>query len=510
MTKKSSNVAFNTINEAFSVNTPGDAVVFAIGPTEFGKSGNPSEVITTPAQYKKRFGNPYLGNNFSMYALRLLEAGVKLRVCRIPLTGAVAAASAQTLAGRLASGWVIDDDTPSKRLFKIKAIAPGTYYNNVTWSLTEDTTYTGLGLRFSIAVYLSGVLKETYDLTVQSFATTDYLDEIVHNSNLITVEYYSSVYTSPMSLTDIVGATLTGGTDGSGLTAAAYSSALSAFNPYDDGIVTIAPQEFALSADNDLLTEALFSYASGRQDLVAVASVPKSITTAAAVITYVNPGLTLPANPKFCVLTYGGVKVLDDTTVANISEVADVVAMMVKLYNKAPWLSPSGPSQGVLSGVNGVVNNFGTAATAADRELMTNEGINPVIYRNNQVVLWNAYTMADEASQEKFLSVIFLEIYIRKTLIPTVEKFLSQPNEFQTWLSLYYNVKPFLDDLIQARAFFSYEWKGDQFATSLSDLQVNDADDVQNGEYKAILEAQLVSPIVTITIEFYKKSLSVS
>lgn len=503
MAKNSSKVNFNTVNEAYGVNTPGEALVFAIGPTQFGKTYNPEEIITNPAQFKKRFGNPFSGNSFPMYALRLLDRGIKLRVCRIPLVGAQFAETE----------WITDDDTPANNLFKLKAIGSGDYYNDLTFNLTVDNTYTGVGTKFTLVIKLLGVTKETFTVVVPDWsisADQGYMDEVIDNSEFISVEYASSqTFSTEVVLSDIVGGTFTGGVNGIGVSLSDYETGLSAFNAYDDGIIIVAPQSTGVDSNDILLTNVLGDYASLRKDLVAIAPVPFSLTDTADVLDYVDL-LTLPTEPKFLVLSYGGGKVITDGVVSTISEIADVVALVANLYNSTPWLSPSGPTQGLLGGLQGVYNNLGTNASDANRELVTNAGVNPVIKRNGQVMLWNAYTMADEASQEKFLSVVLLEIYIKKVLIPTVEKFLSKPNEFETWSALYYNVKPFLDGLVTKRAFFSYEWKGDQFASSLSDLQVNDPADIQDGKYKAILEAKLVSPIVTITIEFYKQSLSIT
>jgi phage tail sheath protein FI len=253
----------------------------------------------------------------------------------------------------------------------------------------------------------------------------------------------------------------------------------------------------------------LSSFASSVQNLFAVISVPYSLTDYSDAIEYIE-GITLGSAPKFTVFTHGGLKTVVNGVVTTISEVADVAALIATQYNKAPWLSPSGLENGVINNASGVVVNYGTNSAEEERELITNAGINPVIRRFNAIVNWNAYTMADAANQDKFVSVVALEIYIKRVIMPTVERFLSKPNTPDTWLALYHSVKPFLESLVNKDAFYSYEWNGDQNATSVENLEVNEVTDIQNGNYKAILQAQLVSPIVLITIEFYKKSLSVS
>jgi hypothetical protein len=85
---------------------------------------------------------------------------------------------------------------------------------------------------------------------------------------------------------------------------------------------------------------------------------------------------------------------------------------------------------------------------------------------------------------EKFNNVNDLEIYLIKSLTPTLEGFLEEPCDFPLFKQIYYTVKPFLDDVVTNQGMYKYEWNGDQFATSFNQLQVNTAVDMASGKYK--------------------------
>lgn len=84
---------------------------------------------------------------------------------------------------------------------------------------------------------------------------------------------------------------------------------------------------------------------------------------------------------------------------------------------------------------------------------------------------------------EKFLSIVRLNLYIKKSLRPILESYLEEPNTWSTWKSMYYEGKEVMDDLVNRQAMSEYTWIGDQDATSYDDLQVNNEADVRQGKY---------------------------
>src|SRR5690606_34537620 len=108
---------------------------------------------------------------------------------------------------------------------------------------------------------------------------------------------------------------------------------------------------------------------------------------------------------------------------------------------------------------------------------------NVVILRNNSIQLCGNFTGVLSTSRTSFISIRKLIITIKKTLKPVLEQFLEEPNDIQTWKAIYRVVKPYLDSLAgeEKRALHSYRWEGDQNATSIDNLTVNDKDDVGLG-----------------------------
>lgn len=496
--KHASKVNFESINQAVAVNEPGLGVLFMMGPTEFGPHADPSKLIINKTQFKATFGSVAPGSNFALMAFQALDAGVNLRVSRVVPADATKAASAFIV------------DTENNDIFKLQAIGAGSHYNDMVVDVTDpDPSANSLIRTLTITL---GSIVETYSFTTPVAGDAEpysYLDEVAQNSVIARPVYADiSAIATDIDLADQEGVACTGGANGSAITAASsYDGNLESFDAYDDGIAMVIPEPLPTEAGNQSVATLLSSYAATRKDLIGVIGVPLGIAPG-DVSDYLD-GVTFDStNPKFSVVTYGGVKYLASGVITHIPECIDVAALIVNQYNKKPWISPSGLNYGAIGNIHGVVTNLGSPASFETLETLTNLGVNSVVTRNGRTCLWNAYTMAAANSQEKFLNVVLLEIYLRRVLTPTMEEFLSEPNDVNTWSTIYYRVKPFLESLVEGRAFYEYDWKGDQFISSLDELEVNTAEDIQDGNYKAILEAKLISPVVIITIEFYKKSLT--
>ena len=118
-----------------------------------------------------------------------------------------------------------------------------------------------------------------------------------------------------------------------------------------------------------------------------------------------------------------------------------------------------------------------------------------VTVRNARTVLWGNFTSQLKNDQEKFLNIERLILFLQKSLKPTLETFIEEPNDTVTFRRIYYAVRPFLTEMVDKRALYSYEWQGDQDAASLEDLQVNNPTDVGNGKYLINL---LIKPIPSL------------
>lgn len=117
-----------------------------------------------------------------------------------------------------------------------------------------------------------------------------------------------------------------------------------------------------------------------------------------------------------------------------------------------------------------------------------------------QTMLWHCFSSQVKQDSERFLSIVRLNLYLKKTLRPILNKYLEEPNIWGTWKNIYLEVKPILDNLVDENTMSEYTWMGDQDAGSYSELSVNNEADVRQGKYKVILKYKDIVPMQEITI----------
>ena len=171
-----------------------------------------------------------------------------------------------------------------------------------------------------------------------------------------------------------------------------------------------------------------------------------------------------------------------------------------------PWYSFAGQNRGIVGDGNGpVAENFGSPGRYDDLNELAAESINIFVIKEvasggKATLLWHNFTSTMLSNSERFLNVERLIYYIKKVLRPIMERYLEEPNNFETWSKMYLEVDPYLQDLQNRNGVHSYEWQGDQFATSFDDLQVNNEKDVRQGKYKANLVIKEVVALQEINI----------
>lgn len=124
----------------------------------------------------------------------------------------------------------------------------------------------------------------------------------------------------------------------------------------------------------------------------------------------------------------------------------------------------------------------------------------------------HGFTSNPKSDSERFLSIVRLNLYIKKNLRPILESYLEEPNIWDTWQNIYFEGKPIMDDLVNNNAISEYEWMGDQDASSYQDLVVNTEAEVRQGKYKLIIKYRDIVPIqdiqVTLTIDQASRTVS--
>ena len=405
----------------------------------------------------------------------------------------------------LTQGYAGSADSP---LFKILAKYPGVDYNNVKVKITDATNQNANYFNVEVTILNDSLVTEKYeDITIPgspTVAESHYFDTLNKQSNLIAMSYLDcSAFAQPIRPANGT-YSLTGGLDG---TAApiladyegdpAAGTGFHAFDNYDDSYALACPE---LSED-DLpgISVAGEAYAAGRKDLRYYQHLDNTSTTAALLIAE-KPSLS----SKYIIFLGGGQEISHPVTSieTSISEVADVLGNMAYIHQltKKPWNAFFGPEFGVLNNCLGPVNNFGYPAKFLDLDNLAKNRINMVVKKNGVTMLWDDFTSEVSPSPENFACINNLEIYIMKTLKPTLERFIGKPTDIKLLRDIYYTVQPFLQSLIEGRACSAIMWEGDQYASSPTDLVVNTASDMQLGKIKLNMRIITIAPLKEISV----------
>lgn len=178
-----------------------------------------------------------------------------------------------------------------------------------------------------------------------------------------------------------------------------------------------------------------------------------------------------------------------------------------------PWYSFSGMNRGVIASALGpVTENLGGPSKIEELQKLAEWYCNLFVIKDTRTqgkrtMLWHGFTSNPKSDSEKFLSIVRLNLYLKKNLRPILESYLEEPNTWSTWQSIYYEAKKILDDLI-GTAITEYTWMGDQDAQSYDDLVVNNEADVRQGKYHIVLKYKEIVPLQEVTMDIVIDSVS--
>lgn len=204
----------------------------------------------------------------------------------------------------------------------------------------------------------------------------------------------------------------------------------------------------------------------------------------------------------------GGIKYYDDNgSLRNNDVLGSVIGLGdVSASNYGPWYSFSGMNRGVIANALGpVTENLGSPSRIEELQTLAEWYCNLFVIKDTRTqgkrtMLWHGFTSNPKMDSERFLSIVRLNLYIKKSLRPILESYIEEPNTWSTWKNIYMEGKTIMDDLKDRNALTSYNWQGDQFAQSYQDLQINNEADVRQGKYKIVLSYQDIVTLQDITI----------
>lgn len=390
-------------------------------------------------------------------------------------------------------------------LFQLVPKYPGADYNN--FQITVTPASNGAPEYFDILIehIKEPEISEKYtNLTIPSntdIGNSNYLEKVVVSSQYFDVVYKDLTSLEGQQVPLPISFRMDSGSDGDAVTTADYigdSSArtgLYAFDPYDDSYYLASLDH--TSTDVDIAASA---YAANRKDVIYMLEFNPNLKTKSAIL---NSLQTMNIDTQYTYMFGGGVKILNpqNSQQKESRAIADVLAVAINSdKNYGPWYSFAGPNRGNITGVLGVITNFGAPASYADLDDLANRRINMIINRSNSIKLWGNFSAQKKETQQRFISIVKLLIYLKKSLRPTLEEYLEEPNDIPTWNRIFYTVKPFMDSLVTRRALYTYDWQGDQYAGSMKDLQINNTSDVSDGKYKVILQIQAIPSIQEINL----------
>lgn len=489
-------VNFNIKNFTTEVSTPLQGVIFVMGITKRGPVEQPElpiSLVNSWAQFEKVFGGLMDTSDFPLLCRRAFSRGAILRVCRIDST---ATPSVKATAKNIANG----DGTPVT-LFQVQPKYKGADYNNISIEIKAasngNSSYWDMAVTHALEPDLNEYYANIPSFVKASVNSQTCLDDVKRQSKLLDFTYVDASTATLLIPAVAAASAFTGGVDPTGQVAADYSSALTAFDGVDDAMVLAIPE-----MDDDAINAAGAAYASTRGDLVFFGHLPNSITTAAALVTERG---TISSNTKYLALYGGGMMVRHPETLeeVDISEMGDILGLVAYVHTTfGPWYSLAGQVKGAIPDSLGVVNNFGTPAKFADLNTLANAQINMAVVKNNVPQLSGNFSAQFQNNSEKFLNVVFLVIWLKKVLKPILEEYFEEPNDLITFRRIYNHVLPLLTSLTspQTRALYKFEYYGDQDATSLDNLQINDPVDVQNGKYKINLKIWPIPSLQELTL----------
>lgn len=204
----------------------------------------------------------------------------------------------------------------------------------------------------------------------------------------------------------------------------------------------------------------------------------------------------------------GGIKYYNDNGILqNCSVMGTILGLGDTVATSyGPWYSFAGMNRGIVTDAQGsVIENLGAPSKVEVLQQLAEWYTNIFVIKDTptagkRTMLWHNFTSNPINDSEKFLSIVRLNLYLKKNLRPILESYLEEPNTFSTWQDIYQEAKDKVLDPLLGTAMTTYTWLGDQDASSYDELQVNTEADVRQGKYKVVLRYEDIVPLQEVTI----------
>lgn len=516
-------VKFNFQNNNVMETTPLMGVSCILARTTQGPFLDPSKVITSYAQFQREFGEEEMADGTVSNIQKALELGSKLRIIRVLAgedePGSVDKPSIATIGGvefKIKPKIISNED--DKYTLKITALTNGTTGYDYTITRKGDGS-----------VVESGALIRYKEANDKGNAVVDYnsFSSFITNSTIIepesmdvfnnAIKYLKSLDgTAATSLGIAVTAgesVITPNHEGAEAEPSKedYIGAIDCLMDYTDPYqiaVSNLPAYFTTDSDIYEIYAGIAEKIVPLQEYTLYVEVPKTKKTVSEITTWTKAAIGAIGQSKYVAYFAGGIKYYNDMgTLINCDCIGTILGLGdASASNYGPWKSFAGMNRGVIWDGNGpVCPNYGSPSQYDNLNELAQNYVNMIVVKDTassgkQTMLWHLFTSQVKQDSERFLSIVRLNLYLKKTLRPILENYLEEPNTWGTWKNIWLRVKPILDNLVDQQAMTEYTWMGDQNATSYNDLTVNNEADVRQGKYKVVLKYKDVVPMQEITV----------
>ena len=521
-------VNFNFKNENVQASVPQLGISHFLARTTKGPFNDPSLVLTSYSQFQRVFGEEVVPDGTISNIKKAFAMGSKIRVSRVA-GGAHSYGNATSIGGENQPEFTFT--TPGGDVkFKIRTKDEGSKIegkDKIYFSFAKTTQ--GTKTVITLNQYLEVDTPENLVVDDSLFASTPfiawgngYIDwkmlqnfiatvpNIVidltswgHGKDIYSVVQYLSLnpegditnYTSLTSSAYELGK----GNDGGESTGETWKEAYMAISEYNDAYsIYLSHVHQHLPGDYQTVYKE-------------IADLPKPIegTSLENYLQALSTLISTVGQHKLICYYGGGIKYYDEMGVIRDCDVMGTVAGLADTCASqfGPWYSPAGPNRGlVFDALGPVMKNLGGSAMLPELQKFADLYMNLFVIKDTQyagkrTMLWHNFTSNPISDSEKFISIVNLNLYLKKNLRPIIESEIENPNTFSTWKNIWYKVKPILDDLVNRNALTDPKWLGDQNATKYEDLQINNEADVRQGKYKVKLTYKDIVTLQEVTLD---------
>ena len=542
-------VKFNLVNNNVEKTTPTQGISVVLARTTKGPQNDPSELINSVAKFNKIFGSEIVPDGSISNIEKALAGGSTLRIIRVQGSDATAG-----MVGTKEKNVILFSVGSTKVGFNLQTkykgdvIGSGSTYSfqaaqsgdNIVYKVVDADgstvldsgtlitfkaksdhnnliiDYQALNNFFQSNPYFEPVMGTLTGVTFTSVeGMLDWLESLDGTSNALTVQFGGNALTSTYQS---ISGTL--GNAGTVPTIADWKAALEYVKDVQDAYQVIASHVHQHLSSSDVTTfhNAVKLMADELQEWVYYIEVPKENDNVAKIQAWMKTAMSAIGNSKFVAYFGGGIKYYNARGTLKDCDVLGTILGLgdASAVNYGPYRSFAGMNRGLIpDGVGPVCPNYGAPSRYDELNELANSYVNMIVVKDTRsagktTMLWHSFTSQVKQDSFRFLNIVRLVLYMKKTIRPIMESYIEEPNIWGTWKRIYLEVKPFLDNLVTDNAITDPQWIGDQDATSWDELQLNNEADCRQGKYHVQCVFKDVATMQDITIDLIIDSASKS